>query len=179
MPRCVGWSLASKRGAQILGTSDEPAIVRLAGLKGAGGKTYLLDHHVAAADHLERLIARAQLAPRLTMSYGNERAGGAASGNSVLDISDSAAQALQKLNRIATSLPADCWNVLFDVCGMGKGLQMIETERSLPRRSAKLILRIALEQLATHLGLDACAVGPKTSENTKWLEARLPLITEP
>jgi hypothetical protein len=162
-----------------LGTSDEPAIIRLAGLKDTDGKPYLLAHHVAAADHLERLIARARLAPRLTMSYGNERTGGSASGNNVLDITDSAAQARQKLNRMAASLPVDCWNVLFDVCGMGKGLQMIETERSLPRRSAKLILRIALEQLAAHLGLDASAAGPKTSATTNWLEARLPLIAEP
>ena len=163
---------------RTMSINDEPAIVRLAGLKDASGQPYLVGHHVAAADYLERLIARARLAPRLTMSYGSARAGGSSVGNSVLDISDSAAQARQKLNRLATALPADCWNVLFDVCGMGKGLQMIETERSLPRRSAKLILRIALDQLAVHIGLNASAAGPEASATTNWLEARLPLIAD-
>jgi hypothetical protein len=55
-------------------------------------------------------------------------------------------------------------------------LQLIETERRWPRRSAKLVLRIGLEQLAGIMGLSAGAEGPVGGRQTGWLETRLPLI---
>jgi hypothetical protein len=65
----------------------------------------------------------------------------------------------RRLNRLAALLPADCWGVLFDVCGLGKGLQLVETERRWPRRSAKLVLRIGLDQLAAQFGPDPARNG--------------------
>ena len=67
--------------------------------------------------------------------------------------------------------------MVFDVCGLGKGLQLIETERRWPRRSAKLVLRIGLEQLAAQFGLSPQATGTGTGTR-HWLEERLPLIAE-
>ena len=60
---------------------------------------------------------------------------------------------------IHRDLPADCAGVVIDVCGWLKGLQEVERERGWPRRSAKLVLRIGLEQLAQHFGLGPYAVG--------------------
>jgi hypothetical protein len=155
---------------------DGDVLARLA--SGRDGPTFLASHHLAAAERFERLVRRAQLSPRVTMSYDAGNVGGRGkSGNGVETATDSAADARLKLSRLASTLPADCWGVLFDVCGLGKGLQLIETERRWPRRSAKLVLRIALEQLAAQFGLASEARG--TASGTRhWLEERLQLIAE-
>jgi hypothetical protein len=156
---------------------DDDVLARLAH-RDATGTAFLGAHHLAAAARLEQLIRRAQLAPRVTMSYNPAGVGGARAGNGVETASQGAADARLRLSRLAGLLPADCWGVLFDICGLGKGLQMIETERRWPRRSAKLVLRIGLEQLANHFGLSAQASGADRSAIGGWLEARLPLIAE-
>jgi hypothetical protein len=159
-------------------TRDDDVLSRLAGNRDGAGPAFLAPHHLAAAQRLEQLVRRAQLAPRVTMSYDPANVGGRArSGNGVETASDGAADARLRLSRIASALPADCWGVLFDVCGLGKGLQLIETERRWPRRSAKLVLRIGLDQLASQFGLSAQATGSGTVTR-HWLEERLPLISE-
>lgn len=156
---------------------EDGTITRL-GAARAGETAFLHRHHLAAADRLERMIARARLAPRVTMSYDPARVGSRGGGNGVAEVSDTAAEARQKLNTLARTLPADCWNVAFDVCGLGKGLQVIETERQWPRRSAKLILRVALEQLAGEFGLAPHLAGSAGGGTRGWIEERLPLISE-
>jgi hypothetical protein len=157
---------------------DDDVLARLTGSSEPRGTPFLAAHHLAAAERLERLIRRAQLAPRVTMSYNPAAVGGRGAGNGVETASQGAADARLRLSRLASTLPPDCWGVLFDVCGLGKGLQMIETERRWPRRSAKLVLRIGLEQLASQFGLSAQATGTGGAAIGGWLEARLPLIAE-
>tara|TARA_R110002020_G_scaffold87764_8_gene216078 strand:- start:4717 stop:5211 length:495 start_codon:yes stop_codon:yes gene_type:complete len=158
---------------------DDNGLLRLAAARDSNGTAFLQPHHLLAASRLERLIQRSQLAPRLTMSYGLGGSGPVRQdGNVALDLSDSASDARQRLNLLALALPADCWGVLFDVCGLGKGLQTIETERRWPRRSAKLVLRIGLSQLAAHWGLEAQAQGAERGAARAWRSERLPIIPE-
>ena len=155
---------------------DDDVLARLSAGRDNSGSAFLAPHHLAAAERFEQMVRRAQLSPRVTMSYDPASIGGnRGSGNGVETASDGAADARLRLSRIAAALPADCWGVLFDVCGLGKGLQLIETERRWPRRSAKLVLRIGLEQLATQFGLSPHATGA-ASGTRRWLEERLPLI---
>lgn len=156
---------------------EDNALPRLAASRD-GEAPFLLSHHLAAADRLERLIERSRIAPRVTMSYDPARVGERSQGNGVAEASDTAAAARQRLNRLAALLPADCWGVLFDVCGLGKGLQLVETERRWPRRSAKLVLRIGLDQLAAQFGLTPHATGADGVGTQAWLEERLPLIAD-
>jgi hypothetical protein len=152
---------------------EDPTLTRL----GAGKAPFLAPHHLAAAERLERMIQRAHITQRVTMSYDIGRIGGQRGmGNIVESATDSAAAARQKLNSLAANLPPDCWNVLFDVCGLGKGLQLIETERRWPRRSAKLVLRIGLDQLASVFGLSPHTASAAGGVTRSWLETRLPLI---
>lgn len=157
---------------------DDDALARLATGRGGTEPPFLAPHHVAAATRFEQLVRRSQLTPRLTMSYSAANIGRGPSGNGVETASEGAADARLRLSRIASSLPADCWGVLFDVCGLGKGLQLVETERRWPRRSAKLVLRIGLDQLALQFGLSPHATGAEHGTTRKWLPTRLPLIAD-
>jgi hypothetical protein len=160
-------------------TRDDDVLSRLGASRDAKAPAFLGPHHLLAAERLEQLIRRAQLAPRVTMSYNPAAVGGGGrSANGVETASQGAADARLRLSRLAALLPADCWGVLFDVCGLGKGLQVVETERRWPRRSAKLVLRIGLDQLASQFGLRAQATGAEQGKTRGWLEARLPLIAE-
>ena len=155
--------------------SSENPLLRLAARE-AGGEAFLQSHHLLAGERLARLVERARVAPRLTMSYDPARVGGGKGANQAVEISDSAADARRRLGQIAAAMPADCWGVVIDVCGFCKGLQLVETERQWPRRSAKLVLRIGLEHLAGLWGLTATGSGAEQGRQRHWLGQRLPLI---
>ena len=159
--------------------TEDNGLSRLATGRTAGDQPFLQPHHLLAATRLERLIERARLAPRVTMSYDPGRTGGAGQAcNLAAEITDTAAAARQKLNQLAAAIPPECWGVLIDVCGFAKGLQTIETERRWPRRSAKLVLRIGLDQLALLLGINAQAVCRPNNAIQAWLPERLPIIAD-
>lgn len=144
----------------------ESPLGRLAAPGRDGSPPFLAPHHVEAGERLRRLVDRAQLQPRITMSYDPAHTPGSRSGTS--DISDMAAEARRKVSAALMALPADCAGVIMDVCGLLKGLQVVESERGWPRRSAKLVLRIGLEQLAAHWGLLPVAAGPEDGRSRTW-----------
>lgn len=140
----------------------ESPLARLAAAGPGGTPPFLAPHQVEAGERLRRLVERAHLAPRLTMSYDPARAAGGGASSSG-DISDLAADARYALAAIYRALPRDCADVVVDVCGLLKGLQQVEGERGWPRRSAKLVLRIGLDQLARHFGLEESATGRQSA----------------
>ena len=145
----------------------ESPLARLAA--GIGGEAgYLERHQIEAGERVRRLVERAQLQPRLTMSYSAAQTAGSGQ-RGAGDISDLAADARRSLDDLYRVLPRDCAGVVLDVCGLLKGLQEVERERGWPRRSAKLVLRIGLEHLAQHYGLGAVAAGKATSRLYGWM----------
>ncbi|WEK02818.1 MAG: DUF6456 domain-containing protein [Candidatus Devosia phytovorans] len=157
---------------------EDTGLLRLAMARG-GEPAFLAPHQLEAAQRLERLIRRAQVMQRVTMSYSPASVGTRnRSANGVETASDSAAAARQKLNQLAGRLPPDCWGVLLDVCGLGKGMQQIEVERRWPRRSAKLVLRIGLDQLADLFGLSPAAEGVQQGRARHWLPDRPRMFTK-
>jgi hypothetical protein len=131
--------------------------------------SFLEPHQIEAGERVRRLVERAQLQPRLTMRYSADRTAGTRQ-QAATDISDMAADARQRLTEIHGALPADCASTVLDVCGFLKGLQQVEQERGWPRRSAKLVLRIGLEQLAQHYGLGPFAMGRESGRKRVWME---------
>lgn len=147
----------------IVNLAESP-LARLA----AGTPPFLERHHVEAGERVRRLVERASIQPRMTMTYAaSMTAGQRRSGPG--DISDMAADARKALDEVYRVLPRDCAGVVMDVCGLLKGLQVVEAERGWPRRSAKLVLRIGLEQLAQHFGYAPVAVGVETTRARKWM----------
>ncbi|HWA19983.1 MAG TPA: DUF6456 domain-containing protein [Devosia sp.] len=148
---------------------SESPVARLAIAPVRDGRPFLERHHIEAAERLRRLVERAGMMPRMTTDYSDsvkvgQRGCGA-------DVSDMAADARRELARISELLPRDCAAVAIDVCGFLKGMQQFEAERGWPRRSAKLVLRIALDCIAAHYGLADAAVGPSSHRPRRWMDA--------
>ena len=142
----------------------ESPLARLALGEGA----FLQRHHVEAGERVRRLVERAQLQPKVTMTYSaSRRAVSQRQGGN--DLSDMAADARRSVAEIHRLLPRDCANVVIDVCGLLKGLQQVEREQGWPRRSAKLVLRIGLEQLAQQFGLASAAIGKASRRPRTWM----------
>ena len=144
----------------------------LARLAVSSGRTppFLRAHHVQAGERFRKLVERAQMNQRTTMSYDpNRLPTRGKSANTGMDLNDAALDARRELHRIMGLLPSDCAGAVMDVCGFLKGLQLVETERQWPRRSAKLMLRVGLEQLAQHYGLSEVATGAPERGSHNWL----------
>ena len=159
----------------------ESPLARLATASAGETQPFLAPHQVEAGERLRRLVERARLRPRLTMSYDAARVGGrSGDAGRAADIGEMAADARRRLGVIIEALPRDCAGVVLDVCGLEKGLQVIEMERGWPRRSAKLVLRIGLDQLAAHFGLAPSVTGRHRRIDSAWMEGeRLALFTDP
>lgn len=143
----------------------ESPLARLA----SGAEPFLARHQLDAGEKIRRLYERAQLQPRLTMSYSATHTAGKGVSRAH-DLGDMAIQSRKQLASLHRSLPSDCAGVVLDVCGLLKGLQQVESERGWPRRSAKLVLRIGLEQAARHFGLTEVAEGPENRRARVWGE---------
>lgn len=167
-----------RRADGIVINMGESPLARL-GTSTDGRPAFLAPHHVEAGERVRRLAERAQLQPRVTMSYSAAHTAGGKGVSRASDISDMASDARRALADIHRVLPSDCAGVVLDVCGLLKGLQVVEMERGWPRRSAKLVLRIGLEQLAQHYGLAPVAVGPESRKRHAWLgEGARPEVLE-
>jgi Domain of unknown function (DUF6456) len=167
---------AVRPDSSIVNLAESPLARLAAG--GPGSPPFLERHHVEAGERVRRLVERAHIQPRVTMTYAaSMTAGQRRSGPG--DISDMAADARKALDEIHQVLPRDCAGVVMDVCGLLKGLQVVEAERGWPRRSAKLVLRIGLDQLAQHFGYAPVAVGVETRRARKWMgEGARPSVFE-
>lgn len=150
----------------MLNLAESP-LARLA-LATDGTAAFLAQHQVEAGERLRKLVERAQLQPRLTMSYSAAHTASKGAGHAG-DLSDMAADARKTLAALHQQLPRDCAEVVLDVCGFGKGLQQIETERNWPRRSAKLVLRIGLDRLAEIWGIGEVATGAERVRRRAWM----------
>jgi hypothetical protein len=144
---------------------EESPLARLA----SGSEPFLDRHQVEAGERIRKLCERARLQPRVTMSYSAAHTASRKGVSHAADLTDIAAEARRHLADLHRALPDDCASVVFDVCGLLKGLQQVESERQWPRRSAKLVLRIGLEQAAKHFGLSAVALGAGGRERM-WVE---------
>ncbi len=109
-----------------------------------------------AGERLRRDFFHAGMTPRVTASWdgipGNRatrRAGPGASTN----LREQTVAAQQRVRRALDAVGPDLAGILVDVCCHLKGLEEAEREKGWPRRSAKLVLQIALKELARHYGL--------------------------
>ncbi len=125
--------------------------------KGANGKPLLSQEQYEAGERLRTDFEKAQMSPRITSditvpmtSSSSKRSGNA--GNGVV-MQEAAIAAKQRFFKALEAVGADLADVLIEVCCHLKGMDEAEKSLSLPQRSGKIVLQIALTRLGQHYGL--------------------------
>jgi len=98
----------------------------------------------------------AGLSPRVTASWDGipgDKASRRAAPGTAANLRDQTVAAQQRVRRALEAVGPDLGGILVDVCCHLNGLEDAEKAKGWPRRSAKLVLRIALSELARHYGL--------------------------
>ncbi|MFT4098302.1 MAG: DUF6456 domain-containing protein [Rhodoblastus sp.] len=151
----------------VLIDEAESPLAWLARRKGRDGAPFLSPAQVEAGERFRRDVEIAQIRQRVTSDWSGA-AGSGRRGPQDLNVSDLAIAARQRLARAAEAVGAELANLLIDVCGLQKGLELVERERAWPPRSAKVVLKIALETLAAYYGLASAAQGPERAPLRGW-----------
>ena len=108
----------------------------------------------AAGEKLRRDFTLAQLTPRMGVNWEAPVVSGSR-GTSEGNISDIAMAARQRFNKALGAAGPALSDLLFDVCCHLASLEQVEDARGWARRSARVVLKIALDRLAGHYGFDA------------------------
>jgi hypothetical protein len=111
-----------------------------------------------AGERLRRDFTLAQLTGRMGVDYSAPV--GRRSHRPEALVADTALAARQRFNRAMTAAGPGLRDVLFDVCCYLYGLEECERLHNWPRASARVVLRIALDRLAEHYGLQARSSSP-------------------
>jgi Domain of unknown function (DUF6456) len=122
----------------------------------------------AAGERLRADLTFAGMLPRVTMNWtgqpGSDRSDQAAR----LNPTEAALAARQRVDLAMRAVGPEFSGVLFDLCGFGKGLELIERDRNWPARSAKIVVKLALASLARHYGFDDLAKGRGMGRMQAW-----------
>jgi hypothetical protein len=152
----------------MLDTRESP-LLWLHRRPGRDGKPQISDEEFAAGERFRADWTLARLMARTTMNWDASLApdGRGAGSRGPAAASDSALAARQRVRQACDRLGPQLSGLMIDVCGFLKGLDAVERERSWPARSAKVVLRLALEALAAHYGLGATR-GPARTRPSVW-----------
>ena len=146
---------------------SESPLTRLRFRKSANGRAFLDDHHFRAGERFREDFEKGQMQPKITANWEAPVAVRSRSArNQASELSDFALDIRARLNEAINYLGPELSGVVLDVCCFLKGMETVERERRWPPRSAKLMLKTALDQLARFYGLDASAVSRSASIRT-------------
>ncbi|MFA5958126.1 DUF6456 domain-containing protein [Hyphomicrobium sp.] len=134
----------------------ESPLAWLARRKDKDGQPMLTDAEFDAGEKIRADFWFAQMTPRTTANWSLLLSGGGG-GRGAPDIGpdmrDAVVAAKERVKRALAAVGPDLAGVLIDVCCHLKGLETSEKESGWPQRSGKIILQIALRQLARHYGM--------------------------
>ncbi|MET0638495.1 MAG: DUF6456 domain-containing protein [Hyphomicrobium sp.] len=134
----------------------ESPLAWLARRKDKDGQPMLADTEFDAGERLRADFWFAQMTPRVTANWSlllSGGGGGRGSPDIGPDMRDSVVAARERVKRALTAVGPDLAGVLIGVCCHLKGLEASEKASGWPQRSGKIILQIALRQLARHYGM--------------------------
>lgn len=137
--------------AIVLANLAESPLAQLVRRKTRDGKPFLNVREYQAGERLRADYTRGQIMPRLGANWvASVSSGRRASGGGIADLTDAALGARQRVDNAIAAVGPELSGVLIDVCCFLKGLELVETERGWPVRSAKIVLKTALGVLARH-----------------------------
>ncbi len=136
----------------------ENPLLWLARRKDARGRPYLEPHQVAAGERLRAEYEAARMQPRVTADWNpafvaSDRGRMRAGARTPYSFAERAIAARQRVHRALEAVGPELADIVVAVCCLGHGIEAAEKALSWPRRSARLVLRIALERLAAHYGI--------------------------
>ena len=139
-------------GDVVMVNHAESPLARLARRTGSRSVPWLDKAQFAAGERLRIDFEHGQLRQKVTMNWDfNGSAGRSNRRNPVgAELSDNALDARQRFERALAAVDPELSGILVDVCCFLKGLEQVEAERQWPRRSAKVLLRVALSALDRH-----------------------------
>ena len=115
------------------------------------GTNFLTESEFRAGERLRSDYTRANIMPRLGANWVAAVSGGRrAAGGSMAELTDASVAARHRVDKAIAAVGPELAGVLIDVCCFLKGMETVETERSWPARSAKLMLKAALGVLSRH-----------------------------
>jgi hypothetical protein len=149
-----------EKGARpTLVNEAESPLAWLARRKDRDGRTFLDAAQREAGERFRRDIEQAQLLQRVTANWETSINAARRGSDAGAVVSEVAIDARRRLARAFDAVGPEMAGLVTDVCGYLKGLEIVESERGWPPRSAKVVLRIALDRLARHYGLAVEARG--------------------
>jgi len=124
--------------------------------KDKSGKPLLSPEQFAAGERIRQDFTMAQMSARVTSSWEftnpiGQKVNSQAEGS--LEVSERALAAKQRFFAAIDYLGPEMSGIIYEVCCMASGLEAAERQLGWPRRSAKLVLTIALAKLCEHYGL--------------------------
>lgn len=132
---------------------------------------------IEAGSRLRHDLRIAGIVPGVTMNWDRGLAGGTGPGEGLM--ADQVVAARQRVNRALAAVGPDFSGILVDICGFGKGLEVLEREQALPARSGKVALAYALRNLARHYGLSNTATGLPPGPVQSWMQGEAPPASSP
>ncbi len=164
--RCDAFVVIQDDGgpSKIRVNADESPLASLRKRKDAAGRPFIDEAAFKAGEQLRRDFTLGNLMPSISVNWDVTGSGSRANG--VLEITDAALAARQRVERALSAVGPELAGVLVDVCCFLKGVEMVERERQWPVRSAKLILKTALAVLDRHYNPPAPA--RRTSSIIHW-----------
>ncbi len=149
----------------------ESPLVWLARRRGRDGRPLIEPQQLQAGERLRADFTRAHLMPRTTANWASPIASGrrGAGGDRAGTFTENMIAARQRVRRALDEAGPEFAGLLIDVCCFLKGLDDIERERAWPARSAKVVLKFALDRLARHYGYTSQTKGPAQLQIRTWL----------
>lgn len=138
--------------------------------RSSDGTMFLSDEAFIAGERFRGDVTAACLMPSVTTNWERVETSSAPGGaRGAAEASERAAAARQRVRVVFAALGPETGNFLLDVCGFLTPLGEAERRRGWPARSGKLVLRLALTQLAAHYGIAGEARGPHRSGIEAWV----------
>ena len=156
-------------GQRIAVTTNaaECPLAWLAGRKDRAGAPFITAEQYEAGRRLACEHAKGHATERITQSWNASGVRGDAPRDR-LAVSEAALDARRRVERALDAVGPGLCDVLLAVCCEEVGLETVEKRQGWPQRSAKVVLRLALDRLADHYGIAAAATGPARATMVRW-----------
>lgn len=144
----------------------ESPLAWLARRRGRDGRALIERHQLQAGERLRADFTMANLMPRITTNWTSPMASGArgVAPEATVTMTD----ARRRVHKALDAVGPDLAGLLIDVCCFLKRVEDVERERQWPSRSAKIVLRFALDRLARHYGYASEARGRARAPGRVW-----------